>query len=109
MTSLPVYIAVLTSKRLSDIVEVFPTEEAALAQCRGWLRLAPAAKEEVVPGLCFFAQYGTEAETVRVERHVLEVPRAAIAVASYTRGCADTADALLHLDLDPAPPEVPRG
>ena len=87
MASIPVYIAILTSRRLSDVITVFSTDAEAIAQCRSWLRKTSTAKEEAVPGLLFWAQYGTLDDTVRVERHLLEVQPAA---------------QMLHLDLDPA-------
>ena len=87
MTSIPVFIAILTSRRLSDVVTVFPTDAEAIAQCRAWLRKTSTAKEEAVPGLVFWAQYGTQDDTVRVERHLLEMREEV---------------SMLHLDLEPA-------
>ena len=87
MTSMPVYIAILTSRRLSDVLVVFPTDAEAVAQCRAWLRKTSKAKEETVPGLIFWAQYGTLDDTVRVERHLLEIREEV---------------SMLHLDLEPA-------
>ena len=45
MTSIPVYIAILTSRRLSDVLVVFPTDAEAIAQCRAWLRETSMVKE----------------------------------------------------------------
>ena len=86
MVSIPVYIAILTSRRLSDVLTVFPTEAEAIAQCRAWLRKTSTVKEEAVPGLIFWAQYGTQDDTVRVERHLLEIREEV---------------SMLHLDLEP--------
>ena len=107
MASLPVYIAILTSRRLSDVLVVFPTDAEAIAQCRSWLRKTSTAKEEAVPGLVFWAQYGTQDDTVRVERHLLEVSEHVLAVPSYQLRGAETVDTLLHLDLDGTASEVP--
>lgn len=107
MPTIPVYIAVLTSRKLSDILEVFSTEEAAIAQCHHWLRSVSGVTGEAIPGLCYWAQYGTQDETVRVERHMVELP-------DLEETWAPTltlpgGEKLLHLDLDATNTEVPHG
>ena len=75
MFTVPCFIAVLTGRRISDVLRPFETQAAAIAQCRAWTRKAVALKEDTIPGsgYVYFAQYGHADETVRVEYHALEL------------------------------------
>ena len=74
MFAFPVYVAILTGRRHADVLALFETKEAAIDQCRAWIRHVPDVQPHLVPvGFEWFAQYGIEAETVRVEKHHLEL------------------------------------
>lgn len=109
MSTISIYIAILTSRKLSDILVVKASEAEAVAQCRQWLHTASGAKEEAIPGLCFYAQYGTQDETVRVERHMLELPEVPDDEAWVPTLTLPSHKRLLTLDLDPTAREVPHG
>lgn len=74
MFTIPVYIAILTGRRITDVLAVFETPAAAVAQCRQWIAKASLLQEDLVhPGYLYYAQYGTAEDTVRVEKHHVEL------------------------------------
>lgn len=74
MFTIPLYIAILTGRRITDVLAVFETPAAAVAQCRQWIAKTHLLQEDLVhPGYVYFAQYGTAEDTVRVEKHHVEL------------------------------------
>lgn len=70
MYTIPVYIAILTSCRHAEILLLFTSRDAAIAQCCHWLADFPHVLPSPVLtlGTEWFACYGTVQDTVRVER-----------------------------------------
>lgn len=74
MFTIPLYIAILTGRRITDVLAVFETPAAAVAQCRQWIAKASLLQEDLVhPGYLYYAQYGSTEDTVRVEKHHVEL------------------------------------
>ncbi len=72
MFTIPVYAAVLTSKKLPDIIQLYEHEADALTCCQHWLARCPQARPSLPDrGLRLHVQYGTAQETVRIERLML--------------------------------------
>ncbi len=69
MFTIAVFAAILTSKKVPDVIQLFEHEADALACCQHWLARCPQARPSLPDrGLRLYVQYGTAHETVRIER-----------------------------------------
>lgn len=73
MFTVPVFLAILQSPGVAEVIRPFELAQDAMAQCHAWASQATDLRQTPSPGYPFCAVFGKGRHRVRVERHTLEL------------------------------------